>query len=161
MIPRVLGSFASLPRPHRPIRAANGVFPLPVEEKAPPEASTCSKPQRQGGVINRGAPTLFPLPVDEKAIMNNTPDTRACDGHFPLPVKGKATPLHRALQSPAEPRGRSSSVPQSPVEPSEAPWRPSDPCAHPMRLPFHRSLKGKGNRKRTLCFHDCLFPDRP
>ena len=30
-------------------RAANAVFRLPVKEKTPPEASTCLKPQRQGG----------------------------------------------------------------------------------------------------------------
>ena len=36
------------------------------------------------------SPTIFPLPVDEKAILDNTPNKRACDGHFPLPVKGKA-----------------------------------------------------------------------
>ena len=45
----VLGSFASLPRPHRPIRAENVVFLLPVEEKTFPEASKCSKRERQGG----------------------------------------------------------------------------------------------------------------
>ena len=36
----------------------------------------------------------------KKAILDNTPNKRACDGHFPLPVKGKAIPSHRALRSP-------------------------------------------------------------
>ena len=40
-------------------RAANAVFPLPVEEKTPPEASTCSKRRRQG-VLDLGGLSPFP-----------------------------------------------------------------------------------------------------
>ena len=135
MILHVLGSFAPQPRPHRPIRAANAVFPLPVEEKAPPEASKCSKRQRRGGgFCTWDSPTLFPLPVDEKAIMNNTPDKRACDGHFPLPVKGKAIPSYEAPRSPAEPfRALRSSV--------------RTPATEPCRVP-RKSFSGKGKANR-------------
>ena len=99
---------------------------------------------RGGGVWPWGAPTLFPLPVDEKAIMNNTPDKRACDGHFPLPVKGKAIPSYEAPRSPAEPfRALRSSV--------------RTPATEPCRVPgksFSSTGKGKSESQAP---HDCLF----
>ena len=168
MIPNVLGSFASLRRPHRPTPVKMSFFLLPVEEKTPPEASTCSKPQRQGrGVGIWVAPALYPLPVNEKAILGNTPNKRACDGHFPLPVKGKAIPSHRALRSPT--------ALQSTAEPHVHPshgalphhagilildWQGEKWIAGTPGRPFPRQAKRKGTRKRAPCSHDCRFLDR-
>ena len=110
------------------------------------------------------AQTLFPLPVDEKAIMNNTPDKRACDGHFPLPVKGKAIPSHRALRSPTEPFRalRSPMCTPAPRSPAESRGSPFPRLAggkvdrrHP-RTAF--SSTGKG--KRAPCARATLFLDR-
>ena len=79
------------------------------------------KTRTQRGCI-WGAPTLFLLPVDEKAIMNNTPDKRAYDGHFPLPVEGKAIPSYEAPRRPVEPfRALRSSVRTPATEPCRVP----------------------------------------
>ena len=99
--------------------------------------------------------------------MNNTPDKRACDGHFPLPVKGKAIPSHRALRSPT--------ALQSTAEPHVHPshgalprpagilildWQGKKWIAGTPGRPFPRQARRKGNRKRTPCSHDCRFLDR-
>ena len=129
-------------------RAANAVFLLPVKEKTIPEASTCSKRWRQGrGVFTWDSPTIFPLPVDEKAILDNTPNKRACDGHFPLPVKGKAIPSHRALRSPTEPFRALRSPMCTPA---------TEPCGVP-RKSFSSTGRGKSESQAP---HDCLFLDR-
>ena len=100
--------------------------------------------------------------------MNNTPDKRACDGHFPLPVKGKAIPSHRALRSPTEPfRALRSPMCTPATEPCGVPresfsstgkgekWIAGTPGR-----PFPRPAGRKGTRKRTPCSHDCRFLDR-
>ena len=116
-------------------------------KKRLPRPRHAQNPNAKGGVSPWDSPTFFPLPVGEKAILDNTPNKRACDGHFPLPVKGKAIPSHRALRSPTEPFRALRSPMCTPA---------TEPCGVP-RKSFSSTGRGKSESQAP---HDCLFRDR-
>ena len=116
-------------------------------KKRLPRPRNTQNANAEGGVSPWDSPTFFPLPVGEKAILDNTPNKRACDGHFPLPVKGKAIPSHRAFRSPTEPFRAL----RSPM---------SIPVTEPCRVP-RESLSSTGRGKSgSQAPQDGLFLDR-
>ena len=101
-------------------------------KKRLPRPRHAQNPNAKGGVSPWDSPTFFPLPGD---------------GHFPLPVKGKAIPSHRALRSPTEPFRALRSPMCTPA---------TEPCGVP-RESFSSTGRGKSGSQAP---QDGLFLDR-
>ena len=126
------------------------LFLLPVEEKAPPEASKCSK--RPSVPVMAISPCLskerqFQATRPCRAPRSPSgPCGAPCAPQPRSPAELRAHPSHGALQSPGEvlffDRQREKRIAGTP------------------RLPFPCQAEGKAFRKRTACSHDCRFLDR-
>ena len=147
------------------------LFLLPVEEKAPPEASKCSK---------RPSVPVMPISpcLSKERQFQATKPCRAprspsgpcgapCAPQPRSPAELRAHPSHGALQSPGEvlffDRQREKRIAGTPRLPFPCQaegkaFRKRTACSHDCR--FLDRQGDKGNRKHTPCSHDCLFLDR-